>query len=71
MLEAIGGGTNPQMGGKKDWADRWLESEEHAQNIREIQRLKEESLAKTDEGPVEVATSCLFRVSSVVICIAC
>lgn len=44
MLEAIGAGTTAQLGGPKDWADRWEESGEHADNIREIQRLKEEYL---------------------------
>lgn len=57
MLEAIGAGTSRQMGGKKDWADRWIDSEEHAENKREIERLKRESLSKSDEGPVEIATS--------------
>ncbi|KAG0143497.1 hypothetical protein CROQUDRAFT_81007 [Cronartium quercuum f. sp. fusiforme G11] len=55
MLEAIGAGTSVQMGGEKDWADRWLESEEHAENLREIERLKVESLAQTTEGPVDQA----------------
>ncbi|KAI9610863.1 hypothetical protein H4Q26_008707 [Puccinia striiformis f. sp. tritici PST-130] len=44
MLEAIGAGTSPQYGGTKDWADRWTESSEHVENMREIKRLKEESL---------------------------
>ncbi|EGG01152.1 uncharacterized protein MELLADRAFT_92660 [Melampsora larici-populina 98AG31] len=45
MLEAMGAGNGRQMGGDKDWADRWLDSEEHAENQREILRLKEEALA--------------------------
>ncbi|KAG0141461.1 hypothetical protein CROQUDRAFT_68265 [Cronartium quercuum f. sp. fusiforme G11] len=57
MLEAIGAGTARQMGGKKDWADRWLESDEHAENLRVIRQLKEESSAKGDEGPSEIGTS--------------
>ncbi|KAH9815156.1 pleiotropic drug resistance ABC transporter [Melampsora americana] len=57
MLEAIGAGNSRQMGGKKDWADRWADSEEHAENKREIARLKEESLAITDEVATGAATS--------------
>ncbi|KAI9625129.1 hypothetical protein KEM48_008528 [Puccinia striiformis f. sp. tritici PST-130] len=34
MLEAIGGGAQRQLGGDKDWADRWLESAEHQENKR-------------------------------------
>ncbi|KAA1138815.1 hypothetical protein PGTUg99_015044 [Puccinia graminis f. sp. tritici] len=45
MLEAIGGGSTRQMGGDKDWADRWLESEEHQENKREIQLLNKDSSA--------------------------
>jgi ABC-type multidrug transport system ATPase subunit len=48
MLEAIGGGAQRQMGGDKDWADRWLESEEHQENKREIQILGEETSASED-----------------------
>ncbi|KAH9815155.1 CDR ABC transporter-domain-containing protein [Melampsora americana] len=52
MLEAIGAGTSRQMGGKKDWADHWVDSEEHAENKREIERLKKEYLAKSDKAPL-------------------
>ncbi|KAG0143493.1 hypothetical protein CROQUDRAFT_48718 [Cronartium quercuum f. sp. fusiforme G11] len=55
MLEAIGAGTSVQMGGEKDWAERWLESEEHAENLREIERLKVDSLVQTTDGPVDQA----------------
>jgi len=51
MLEAIGGGSQRQMGGDKDWADRWLESEEHQENKREIQLLNAESSASVDASP--------------------
>lgn len=51
MLEAIGGGSQRQMGGDKDWADRWLESEEHQENKREIQILNKESSASVDASP--------------------
>lgn len=60
MLEAIGAGTARQMGGSKDWADRWVDSPEHAENKREIQRLKDEYLTKTDGEPVAGALSCLL-----------
>lgn len=58
MLEAIGAGTARQLGGSKDWADRWAESEEHHENKREILRLKQESQAIKDEETVVLATSC-------------
>jgi ABC-type multidrug transport system ATPase subunit len=52
MLEAIGAGTSAQYGGTKDWADRWVESLEHTENMREIKRLKEESLKEhSQQGP--------------------
>ncbi|EGF98878.1 uncharacterized protein MELLADRAFT_40565, partial [Melampsora larici-populina 98AG31] len=57
MLEAIGAGNSRQMGGKKDWADRWLDSEEHAENKREIERLKQVSISDPDGGSTEIATS--------------
>ncbi|KAG0143542.1 hypothetical protein CROQUDRAFT_174085 [Cronartium quercuum f. sp. fusiforme G11] len=44
MLEAIGTGT-------RDWADLWLESTEHSENIREIQRLENESSAHQKDYP--------------------
>lgn len=46
MLEAIGAGTQRPMGGDKDWADRWLESQEHEDNKREIALLNKESLTQ-------------------------
>jgi ABC-type multidrug transport system ATPase subunit len=62
MLEAIGGGSARQMGGDKDWADRWLESEEHQENKREIQLLNKDSSAHDEanhSGPA--ATQCSSR----------
>lgn len=58
MIEAIGAGTARQMGGSKDWADRWAESEEHAKNQREISALKQDSQAKTNEETITLAKSC-------------
>ncbi|CAH7682783.1 pleiotropic drug resistance ABC transporter [Phakopsora pachyrhizi] len=43
MLEAIGGGNSRQMGGKKDWADRWADSHEHAENKREIEEINSQN----------------------------
>lgn len=64
MLEAVGAGTAKQMGGDKDWADRWLESKEHEENIKEIQRLKTEGLEasarETEAGDSRKATSCAY-----------
>lgn len=64
MLEAVGAGTEKQMGGDKDWADRWQDSDEHQSNIKEIQRLKAEGLQASDleaqEGDLPLATSCLY-----------
>lgn len=47
MLDAIGAGSKRRIG-NKDWADRWLESEDFAQVKREIAQIKEQSLAKED-----------------------
>lgn len=61
MLEAIGAGSSQQMGGQKDWADRWLESEEHQANQREIEVLKRSSSAQRLDDPESDhvrATSC-------------
>ncbi|EGG01226.1 uncharacterized protein MELLADRAFT_39264 [Melampsora larici-populina 98AG31] len=58
MLEAIGSGNSRPMGGDKDWADRWLESEEHAENKQEIVRLKQESLLDPSQHSEEKATNC-------------
>ncbi|WAQ82669.1 hypothetical protein PtA15_3A32 [Puccinia triticina] len=71
MLEAIGAGTSAQHGGTKDWADRWVESLEHAENMREIKRLKEESLKEqTHQGPslkeMKYATSFAYQLKTVV-----
>lgn len=64
MLEAIGAGNSPPMGGNKDWADRWLESPEHEENKREILRLKEESqrqhVSEADDS-VELQYATPFR----------
>lgn len=51
MLEAIGAGSRRRIG-DRDWADIWADSPEHAENQREIKRLKEEAIAKglADEG---------------------
>ncbi|KAH9818486.1 ABC-2 type transporter-domain-containing protein [Melampsora americana] len=60
MLEVIGAGTGKQMGGGKDWADRWLESEEHQANIKEIQCLKkveQKPMDGDDQADVTRATS--------------
>lgn len=53
ILEAIGVGNASQMGGKEDWADRWLKSEEYAKTQYEITRLKQVTSARTHErlGP--------------------
>lgn len=60
MLEAVGAGSSKQMGGRKDWADRWIDSEEHAANKREIEALKQLSSAqKADSSETAVlVTSC-------------
>ncbi|CAH7677570.1 ABC-2 type transporter-domain-containing protein [Phakopsora pachyrhizi] len=63
MLEAVGAGTARQMGGDKDWADRWLDSEEHEENKRTIASLKleaqnsEKTFGKEEESakPTEYA----------------
>ena len=47
MLEAIGAGSKRRVG-DKDWADRWLESEEFKQVQREIKQINEEALKKED-----------------------
>ncbi|PLW22332.1 hypothetical protein PCASD_11177 [Puccinia coronata f. sp. avenae] len=70
MLEAIGGGAQRQMGGDKDWADRWLESEEHQENKREIQILGEETSASEDArlsapAPTQYAQPFLFQLKTV------
>ncbi|PLW16746.1 hypothetical protein PCANC_12305 [Puccinia coronata f. sp. avenae] len=70
MLEAIGGGTQRQMGGDKDWADRWLESEEHQENKREIEMLNKESIASDDASPsgpapTEYAQTFFFQLKTV------
>ncbi|KNE98935.1 hypothetical protein PSTG_07780 [Puccinia striiformis f. sp. tritici PST-78] len=51
MLEAIGGGAQRQLGGDKDWADRWLESAEHQENKRKILLLNKTSCAQDDASP--------------------
>ncbi|PLW16743.1 hypothetical protein PCANC_12308 [Puccinia coronata f. sp. avenae] len=73
MLEAIGAGTSVQYGGQKDWADRWVESLEHAENLREIKRLKEQSLRERSEShqgssskEMKYATSFLYQLRTVV-----
>ncbi|CAH7685997.1 ABC-2 type transporter-domain-containing protein [Phakopsora pachyrhizi] len=71
MLEAIGGGTSSPMGGDKDWADRWLESPEHAENCREIERLNEESARLfanevDDSGELQYATPFMYQLKTVV-----
>lgn len=64
MLEAVGAGTAKQMGGDKDWADRWLDSEEHQNNIKEIGLLKALDPATMSDEPNQTepvrATSCEF-----------
>ncbi|KAH9469685.1 hypothetical protein Pst134EA_006966 [Puccinia striiformis f. sp. tritici] len=50
MLEAIGAGNSPPMGGSKDWADRWLDSPEHEENMRVIICLKEESMSANPDN---------------------
>ncbi|CAH7685999.1 ABC-2 type transporter-domain-containing protein [Phakopsora pachyrhizi] len=71
MLEAIGGGSSSPMGGDKDWADRWLESPEHAENCREIERLNEESARLfanevDDSGELQYATPFMYQLKTVV-----
>ncbi|CAH7685993.1 ABC-2 type transporter-domain-containing protein [Phakopsora pachyrhizi] len=71
MLEAIGGGTSSPMGGDKDWADRWLESPEHGENCREIERLNEESARLfandgDDSGELQYATPFMYQLKTVV-----
>lgn len=63
MLEAVGAGTTKQMGGDKDWADRWLDSEEHQANIEEIHRLKAKGINSTEANKLnneslQPVTSC-------------
>jgi hypothetical protein len=47
MLEAIGAGSKRRVG-NKDWADRWLESEEFNQVKREIKEINQEAQKKED-----------------------
>ncbi|KAI9613839.1 hypothetical protein H4Q26_009689 [Puccinia striiformis f. sp. tritici PST-130] len=70
MLEAIGGGAQRQMGGDKDWADRWLESEEHQENKREILLLNKTSsdhddATPADSAPTQYAQTFIFQLKTV------
>jgi ATP-binding cassette, subfamily G (WHITE), member 2, SNQ2 len=44
MLDAVGAGTQKQLGGDKDWADRWADSEECAQMRRDIEEINRDAL---------------------------
>jgi len=56
MLDAIGAGSQRRIG-DRDWADIWLDSPEHAENKKEIQRLKEQSLSMPAED-TSTSTEC-------------
>ncbi|MBW0486549.1 hypothetical protein O181_026264 [Austropuccinia psidii MF-1] len=61
MLEAIARDTWRQVGGKTDWADRWLESPEHEENKRMIAALNGEIKHNQKDRPQQletVATQC-------------
>jgi hypothetical protein len=53
MLDAIGAGTQKQLGGDKDWADRWADSDECEQIKREIQEINREALKHEEEHDPE------------------
>lgn len=55
MLDAIGAGLTPRIGGR-DWAEIWLESPEHEKALQEIKHIKEEALAKPKD--VHHTTTC-------------
>lgn len=66
MLEAIGAGSSEQaMGGPQDWADRWLESPEHAANLAQIQKLKEQSVNLDESSQLDSAeTVCEYTMAA-------
>lgn len=45
MLDAIGAGLAPRIGGR-DWADIWLDSPECQKTRQEIEQIKQEGLAR-------------------------
>lgn len=47
MLEAIGAGSKRRVG-DKDWADRWVESQEFEQVKREIEEINRDAMSKED-----------------------
>lgn len=45
MLDAIGAGLTPRIGGR-DWKDIWLDSPEYQKVLAEIEEIKHEGLAR-------------------------
>lgn len=59
MLEAIGAGVTPRVGGR-DWKDIWIESPEFKKVKREIQDIKAVGLAHPVEGKRNITTCTFF-----------
>lgn len=68
MLEAIGAGVTPRIGGR-DWKDIWLESPEHEKTKAEIATIKRDALLLTHTDQKEsntYATSFFYQLQVVV-----
>ena len=59
MLEAIGAGVTPRVGGR-DWKDIWIESPEFKKVKREIQDIKTVGLAHPVEDKRTITTCTFF-----------
>lgn len=65
MLDAIGAGLAPRVG-DRDWKDVWLDSPEYQQMRQEIERIKQEGVARP--APVKGSvTTCMSSRPSVCI----
>ena len=59
MLDAIGAGLAPRVG-DRDWKDIWLDSPEYSRMREEIERIKQDALARPDETKAKEST-CEFH----------
>jgi hypothetical protein len=67
MLDAIGAGLTPCVGGR-DWADIWRDSPEFQETLAEINRIKADGLKKPVQGNKRVSrysTPFLFQMKTV------
>ncbi|TKY89335.1 hypothetical protein EX895_001866 [Sporisorium graminicola] len=62
MLDAIGAGSQPRVG-DRDWADWYLESDDHQDNLRMIEQINREGQAKpkTEERSSEYAAPWTYQ----------